>query len=104
MPRRSPGKDNTQGELTTEHGEAFKYTVRLKGGGRLTGATLLCNQVEDLNCSGTLLDELLTERAILQKLRHHQTRSENISKCDQSATLYTNPQQGPKRNQPQLKT
>lgn len=47
----------------------------------LTRAAFLCNQVENLNSSGTLLDELLTEGAILQELCHHQARPENHSKC-----------------------
>lgn len=43
----------------------------------LTWAALLCNQVENLNSCRTLLDELLTEGAIFQKLCHHQTCPEN---------------------------
>lgn len=39
----------------------------------LTWTALLRNQVEDLNSCRTLLDELLTEGAILQELCHHQT-------------------------------
>lgn len=39
----------------------------------LTRTALLCNQVENLNSCRALLDELLTERAVLKQLSHHQT-------------------------------
>lgn len=48
--------------------------------GMLTWTALLRNQVEDLNSCRTLLDELLTEGAILQELCHHQTSPEKPAK------------------------
>lgn len=59
----------------------------------LTRAAFLRNQVEDFDCSGTLLDELLTERAVLQKLGHHQTRSGKRSQKVSNPHLVTFPQQ-----------